>query len=101
MDRSILFGIESLSAGNGGICRVARLMIRVVSEELHSDFLKMHSISLKDVEVIRDINIHVTLTKGSKLRYFYEVQRASLCFSHFIYDFVGMARAHCVIPILR
>jgi len=29
------------------------------------------------------------------------VQKAALAHSHFIYDFVGMARAHCRLPLLR
>ena len=92
---------ESLAVGNGGICRVARLMARVVQEEVRASRLNARAVVLSDEQVPFGLDLRVTLTGASRMRFLWEVQRAALNHSHFIYDFVGMARAHCRLPLLR
>ena len=44
----------------------------------------------------------VSVAGGGRLKlHVWQVQSAAWAHSHFIYDFVGMARAHCRLPLLR
>src|SRR5262249_31047351 len=44
--------------------------------------------------------IDTTLCRGSRLRFVSRAWLAAIDHSHFIYDFLGMARAHCRLPLL-
>ena len=94
-------GCESLAAGNGGICRVARLMARVVGEEVQAARLTARALSLSDYQPSADLMLPASVACCARSRYVWAVQNAALNHSHFIYDFVGMARAHCRFPLLR
>ena len=97
----VFMACESLAAGNGGICRVARLMARVIGEEVQAGRITASALSLNDNQSGVEWMLPMTVARGVRARYVWEVQKAALIHSHFIYDFVGMARAHCRIPILR
>jgi phosphatidylinositol alpha-1,6-mannosyltransferase len=43
----------------------------------------------------------MSVARGVRAKYVWDVQKAALTHAHFIYDFLGMARAHCRIPLLR
>lgn len=95
----VFFAAESLLAGNGGICRVARLMARVLNDELVAPHVTV--LSLSDTTPAGDVGVSADTAKGSRGRFIYKVHRAALTHSHFVYDFLGMARAHCRFPPLR
>lgn len=92
---------ESFSAGNGGICRVARLMARVLAEDARAGGLHAEALSLNDASMPSGLGLPLTLARGSRARFFGETHRAAFNHSHFIYDFAGMARAHCRLPFLQ
>lgn len=96
---NVFFAAESLSAGNGGICRVARLVARVLNDELGASHV--NALSLSDAESADDLGLPIDTAKKSRARFVYKVHGAALTHSHFIYDFLGMARAHCRFPYLR
>ena len=50
---SIFLACESLSAGNGGICRVARLMARVIGEEVQAGRISARALALNDSQPSR------------------------------------------------
>src|SRR4051812_4608625 len=94
-------GTASLAAGNGGICRVARLMAKVLVGEASADRLRCDGVALHDTVAPRDISFKVRAERGSQLRVLYDAWRAAFRHTHFIYDFAGTARAHCGLPGLR
>lgn len=96
----ILLGAESLQAGNGGICRVARLMARVLAEEVGAGNLEASAVALSDAEIPNDIGLPIKVKNGSRAKFAGKMAWGAVSHTHFIYDFVGMARAHCRIPPL-
>ena len=141
----VFLGCESLAAGNGGICRVARLMARVIGEEVQAGRISASALALSDshpphqlrgdrdgplslslsppegervpkagegtvhdpdawhgaVEAPPGPRLPMTVARGVRAKFVWEVQKAALTHSHFLYDFLGTARAHGRIPLLR
>jgi phosphatidyl-myo-inositol dimannoside synthase len=92
---SVLLATESLAAGNGGICRVARLMALVLAKAHTEGTIKVEAVSLTDNRTRAGTwPFPVTNCNNSRLKFVCEVQRARWRHSHVIYDFAGMARAH-------
>jgi phosphatidyl-myo-inositol dimannoside synthase len=98
---TVFLACESLAAGNGGICRVARLMARVVGEEVQAGRVTASALSLNEQEPSAGVALSMSVAHGARMKYVWRAQTAALTHSHFIYDFVGMARAHCRVPLLR
>lgn len=95
---SILIASESLAPGNGGICRVARLMARVLAREHTQGLIRVEAVSLTDDRQSAGLwPFSVTTCGKSRLRFVWAVQNARWKHSHVIYDFAGMARAHRVL----
>lgn len=97
---NIFLGSATLLAGNGGIARVARLMFRVLADEASAGRLTARGASYLDRE-LSDILLPVLTARESKLRFAWEVHKAALSCSHFLYDSLGVMRAHCRLPPLR
>lgn len=89
----ILLATESLDPGNGGICRVARLMAKVISEEVGAGRVSGDAIALSDSYTTDEFAFGVRTAAKSRLKYFIEIQKASLSHTHLLFDFEGMARA--------
>jgi phosphatidylinositol alpha-1,6-mannosyltransferase len=87
-------GLDSLTAGSGGIARVARLMVRFINNLEYIKPSRFKIISYGDKRVPKDIDLPINALSRSKIMYFFQVQKATFNHSHFIYDFVGLARAH-------
>jgi phosphatidyl-myo-inositol dimannoside synthase len=85
--RKLLLGAESLAAGNGGICRVARLIARELDEELSAVF------SDPDPPPFGLMPVHTA--RSSRLAYAarFWAAAASRSRTHSIYDSLSMARA--------
>lgn len=98
---NIFLAVDSLIPGNGGICRVARLMAKVFGEELQSGHLKSTALVLSDTGFASDLDLCVVMAGKSRMRFAYKVHQAAFTHSHFIYDSLGLARAHCRLPLLR
>jgi phosphatidylinositol alpha-1,6-mannosyltransferase len=99
MKKNILLAVESLRLGNGGISRVARLMFQVLVDEFYAD-AKLNTLVLSDTLPNQDIAIPIAVSKASRPHFLYSVHKAALTHSYFIYDSLGMARAHCRVPLL-
>lgn len=97
----VFLACESTVAGKGGIGRVARLIARVLGEERSRGVLEADGLALSDPEPARDLGMAMETSRSSRPRYVYRVQRAALTHTHFIYDNLGMARAHGRLPFLR
>ena len=87
----IVLAAESLAPGHGGICRVARLMAKVLVGA--RDRCAVWGISLSDSRPA-DLGLPIRTCSGSRWRFAEEVWKAGFCHRYFLYDFVGMARAH-------
>jgi phosphatidylinositol alpha-1,6-mannosyltransferase len=96
----VFLAAATLRAGNGGIARVARLMARVLVEETAAGRLNAQAASFLDHD-LPNLGLAVRTTRGSKARFVWTLQKASLSFDHFLYDSLAMMRAHCRIPLLR
>jgi phosphatidylinositol alpha-1,6-mannosyltransferase len=87
-------------AGNGGIARVARLTSRVLIDEAVAGRLTVRAASYLDSDV-PDLRLPVKAMGSSKTRFTWEIYKAALSCSHFLYDFLGIMRSHCHLPFLR
>jgi phosphatidylinositol alpha-1,6-mannosyltransferase len=90
----VMVGADSLKRGASGIARVARLVTKVLAEEADAGRLEAAAVALSDDRPAADLGIPVRSAVGSRARFAYEIHRAALACSHFIYDFAGVARAH-------
>jgi phosphatidylinositol alpha-1,6-mannosyltransferase len=90
----VMLGADSLRRGASGIGRVARLMARVLAEEMDAGRLSAEAVVLSDTEPIHDLGIPVRSMFGSRAKFAFAMHRAAFRCSHFLYDFSGIARAH-------
>ncbi|MHB1421802.1 MAG: glycosyltransferase family 4 protein [Gemmataceae bacterium] len=97
----VLMAAESLRAANSGIARLARLTARILAEECAEDRLHARAVTLSDSAPADGIGLPIRPMSGSRTRFVWNVQKASFRCSHFLYDFLGMSRAHCRLPMLR
>jgi phosphatidylinositol alpha-1,6-mannosyltransferase len=84
--------------GNGGICVVARLMARVMADQAAAGRLDARALMFGDSVATGDLGISVRTARSSRLRYVIANFAAARAATHFIYDWVGMARAHWRLP---
>jgi phosphatidyl-myo-inositol dimannoside synthase len=90
---------ESVLATSSGIGRVARLMARALAHAVGESNLRVIALRSGDLPALP----HVPLRSahGSRLRFVAETHRAALHARCFFYDFAGIARAHCRLPLLQ
>lgn len=86
----LFFGATLLKAGAGGIARVARMTARSLIE---SNF-KTDVYSLLDGNPAEISEQAIPTAHGNRARFIFKCSLASLNHTHFIYDAVGIARAH-------
>jgi phosphatidylinositol alpha-1,6-mannosyltransferase len=98
---AVFFAAESLTAGKGGIAQLARLTARVLGEEQQAGRLAVEGLVLDNHRDAPHVGFGVRAACGSRLRFVLRTHAAAVTHSHFIYDFLGMARAHCRLPLLR
>jgi phosphatidylinositol alpha-1,6-mannosyltransferase len=88
---------ESFSLERGGAARVGRLLARLAADiGFDADLL-----ALSDREPIKDFNLSSRTAAGSRTDFAFRCWTNGITRSHFIYNHVGMARAHCLLPMLR
>ena len=97
----VMIGADSLERGASGIGRVARLMARVLAEEVRGGTLSAEGVALNDRTAPRDLGIPARTAQASRLRFVSSMLKASLTHTHFLYDFTGIARAHIGVPPFR
>jgi phosphatidylinositol alpha-1,6-mannosyltransferase len=97
----VLLAAQSLVAGNGGICRVARLMANVLTDLWGSDRLAADGLTLGDDGPPPDVALPVRAVRDSRPRFVLACHRAARTHTHYLYDFLGMARAHPRLPGFR
>ena len=92
----ILLSSQTLAAGNGGICAVARMTAMALS-----DIGEVRALACQDDEDARIGTVPIRAFHSRRLPFalanFLETRRAT----HVIYDFAGTARAHPNFPFLR
>ncbi len=93
----VFLGAATMCAGNGGICRVARLTAKVLVDE----GIPVDALALKDTKCSSVHGCDVNVTHGSQLKFLVKGHMAARSFTHFIYDFPGTARAHPIFPWLN
>jgi phosphatidyl-myo-inositol dimannoside synthase len=81
---------QYLSAGSGGIARVARLTARAA----HEAGYEVSALAAADVKSVDDLPMPVHHFGGNRLKFVLGAQREALKSRHFIYDFAGTGRAH-------
>ncbi len=93
----IFLGAAVLDAGRGGIARVARMTARALMESVaHVDML-----SLLDTAPVTVAGSAAAAARSSKLAFTTRCHLAALRHRRFIYDSVGIARAHPRLPGLK
>ena len=95
--RKLLVASESFSLERGGAARVGRLLARLAADiGLDADLL-----ALSDPEPTRDFGLPSRTAAGSRADFALRCWMNGVTRSHFIYNHVGIARAHCLLPMLR
>ncbi len=75
-------------------------MDRVLAEEAAAGRLTARAISYLDRD-LPPIQLPGQIMQGSKLHFAWAIHKETLRCSHFLYDFLGMMRAHPRLPLLR
>jgi len=92
----LLVAAESFSLVRGGIARVGRLLARLAADVgLEADLL-----ALSDPEPTRDFGLPARTAAGGRAGFAFRCWTGGVTRSHFMYNHVGIARAHCSIPML-
>lgn len=94
----LVLGCESATPGNGGICRVSRLMAKVLTE---TPEFKAHAIVLNGNAPSDLFRFPASEAHGSRIRFVWAAQADLLRYSHFLYDSLNIARAHGLVPFPR
>lgn len=99
----VVLGADSLAPIGSGIGRVARLMARVIAEEAEAGRLEASAVVLRGAagDHVGGARLPVARMHGSRARFAWAAHRAAFGATHFVYDFTGIARAHCRVPGLR
>lgn len=97
LPRVALFG-ATFAGGAGGIARIARLVARVLAGWVRAGRIEARAWSLLDAEAPAGIELPFTACGGSRLRFVAHRSRAALTYTHFIYDQLGLSRAHLRLP---
>lgn len=95
--QSVFLGTTLVSPGQGGIAVVARLTARA----LVSMGLDVEMLSLLDEKPVEVAGVSCQMTKGNQLTYLLHCHKAALMHQRFIYDSIGVARAHPRIGMLK
>ena len=94
--RKLLVASESFSLVRGGIARVGRLLARLAADiGLEADLL-----ALSDPEPTTDFGLPARTAAGGRAGFAFRCWTGGVTRSHFMYNHVGMARAHCSMPML-
>ena len=101
MKPRLFFGAEAFASKDSGIGRVARLCARVMQEQEALGSLSGSYLALNDKEACTDFGHRSVTARGSRPRFVLEANKALLRHTHFMYDFLGMARAHNKLPFPR
>jgi phosphatidylinositol alpha-1,6-mannosyltransferase len=97
----IALAAEQFGAGRGGIARVARLVAKTLALEAQAGHVEARGMSLNDSVVPEGLGLPIQLSGGSRLRFAARICATSPWATHFVFDFLGMARARCRVPGLR
>lgn len=96
----VYLGLGSLVAGNGGIGRVSRLTARVVADEVAAGRLPRASACLLHDDTNHAPGALTThLCRNSKIAFALQSCLGKLTHTHAVYDFVGLANAHALLPL--
>ena len=93
----LLVASEFFSLERGGAQRVGRLQARVVADM----GLDLQLLGFFDREPNQDFGVPSRTAAGSRSAFVLRCWSSAATRSHFIYNHVGMSRAHCPLPMLR
>lgn len=97
----VCLGARTLRAGDGGISRVARLMARVLADEVTDGALGKGTALVLDEGANGFEPLSMRGSKSSKLDFAGKISFAQLTHSHFLYADLSMAQAHMFVPHAR
>ncbi|MCP4661491.1 MAG: glycosyltransferase family 4 protein [bacterium] len=100
LPRVALFG-ATFEGGAGGIARIARIVAKVLAGWVRAGRIEARAWSLLDAHAPPDIELPLTVCGGSRLRFVAHCSRAALTHTHFLYDQLGLSRAHLRLPLRR
>ena len=93
----LMLASEWYSLERGGAARVGRLLARLARDiKLDSSLL-----SLGDRVASQDFDLPSRTANGSRGAFAFQCWANVFAHSHFLYNHVGIARAHCALPMLR
>ena len=90
----VVLAAESLQRGASGIARVARLMARVIAEEVRAGRVVAQALALNDAQPAHDLGLPVATARGSRVRFVAALHALAATHDACVYDFAGIARAH-------
>ena len=97
----VFIGAESFAPKASGIGRVARLVAKVLGEEVRDGHLEVSGNALNDSQPSREFGFPLDSSQGSHWRFVRHSYAACLSRAACIYDHLGIARAHLQLPFHR
>ena len=94
-------GFDSLQHDQGGIARVGRLIMKVATDRVDQEKSVGQVVTLNPYLGENEFRVPVRSCGNSQMRFSWEVSKAKWSHTHFLYGFLGLARAHRLLPIPR
>lgn len=91
-------GFDSLGLSQGGIARVGRLICRSLIDPESGAMPPADILVFQDLSEPFELPLNVRTVSRSKWRFLTAAASASVCHSHFLYGFLGIARSHGWLP---
>jgi phosphatidylinositol alpha-1,6-mannosyltransferase len=93
-----MFGAEAFVSKNSGIGRVARLSARVLHELVLEGKCDARLVALNDPTPCYEFVTNTATARSNRIKFVSEITCSHFSHTHFLYDFLGMARAHGMLP---
>jgi phosphatidylinositol alpha-1,6-mannosyltransferase len=99
MSRPRLFlACNSVGLNQGGVARAGRLIVRAVGEDVRAGRMEADGTVLCEAAPAADGFVPLVDCHGSRVRFVWHTWKAVRDHTHFLYTFIGMARAHNRLP---
>lgn len=95
MTRRLFCGLDSLALDQGGVARLSRLVARVLVDPA-AGLPPASGVVLRDGCPPPNLTLPLVAARGSQIRFAARATLAAASHTHFVYCFLGLARAHAL-----
>jgi phosphatidylinositol alpha-1,6-mannosyltransferase len=97
--KSLLLAVDSLKPGDGGVSRVARLMVKVLQEIVEHQHIILNVLAFRGNAKEMNLYSNFVSAKGSKLRFLLLLMSAAMRNRWFVFDVLGLCRGNFILEL--